>query len=66
MRATIVRANGTVVTVVSKPGEELSLEIPSGGFYAMTGPGRSKAAPRRRSARRTPKCAPMTGPCARV
>ena len=39
VRATIVDEKGNARTEVSKPGEALTLEIPSGGFWASTGGG---------------------------
>jgi hypothetical protein len=44
VRATVLLADGTVAVQKSKPGEALVLEVPSGGFYRLTGPG-SGAAP---------------------
>tara|TARA_B110001452_G_scaffold227169_1_gene201934 strand:+ start:326 stop:631 length:306 start_codon:yes stop_codon:yes gene_type:complete len=33
VQATIVRADGTIETLVSQPGEPLMLSVPSGGWY---------------------------------
>lgn len=37
--ATVIGADGGVEELLSAPGEELVLDVPSGGFYTMTGPG---------------------------
>lgn len=37
--ATAIGADGGVEELQSAPGEELVLDVPSGGFYTMTGPG---------------------------
>jgi hypothetical protein len=42
-RVFTVQANGEVVVLKSKPGQQLVFEVPSGGSYTMTGPGSGAA-----------------------
>ena len=37
--ATVRRKNGMIEHLMAEPGEELILDVPSGGWYAMSGPG---------------------------